>query len=87
MSNINQEAIEQILKSCQYLIDEASKNTVKIYDGFVLSQAQNNKWNVMYNNETHAIKLFGSTAPQLNTMVKVFVPQGNQALAWFLVTP
>ena len=84
MDNLNQEAIDQILKSCQYLIANALKNTTKVYDGFVLSQS-GTKWNVMYNNETHAITCYGSTAPTLNTQVKVFVPQGNQALAWFIV--
>lgn len=86
MQNDNQAAIKEMLKSFAYLLDEALKKTTKTYDGIVLSSTSDNrKWNVKYNNEVHAIKIYGVGTPTANMMVKVIVPQGNQALAWFFV--
>lgn len=86
MQNDNQAAIREMLKSFAYLLDEALKKTTKTYEGIVLSPASDSrKWNVRYNNEIHAVKLYGSGTPTVNMMVKVIIPQGNQALAWFFV--
>lgn len=86
MQNDNQAAIREMLKSFAYLLDEALKKTTKTYEGIVLSPTSDNrKWNVRYNNEIHAVKLYGSGTPTVNMMVKVIIPQGNQALAWFFV--
>lgn len=86
MQNDNQAAIKEMLKSFAYLLDEALKKTTKTYEGIVLSATSDSrKWNVKYNNEIHAVKIYGQGTPTVNMMVKVFVPQGNQALAWFFV--
>lgn len=86
MQNDNQAAIKEMLKSFAYLLDEALKKTTKTYDGIVLSSTSDSrKWNVKYNNEVHTIKIYGVGTPTANMMVKVIVPQGNQALAWFFV--
>lgn len=86
MQNDNQAAIREMLKSFAYLLDEALKKTTKTYEGIVLSSTSDSrKWNVKYNNEVHAVKLYGSGTPTVNMMVKVIIPQGNQALAWFFV--
>lgn len=86
MQNDNQAAVKEMLKSFAYLLDEALKKTTKTYEGIVLSATSDSrKWNVKYNNEIHAVKIYGQGTPTVNMMVKVFVPQGNQALAWFFV--
>ena len=86
MQNDNQAAVKEMLKSFTYLLDEALKKTTKTYEGIVLSATSDSrKWNVKYNNEIHAVKIYGQGTPTVNMMVKVFVPQGNQALAWFFV--
>lgn len=77
--------IDEMLRSIQYMIDKAMSKTTQCYDGLVLSNAGNGKWNIMYNGETHAIKGYGVATPSINTVVKVIIPQGNQALAWFFV--
>lgn len=77
--------IDEMLRSIQYMIDKAMSKTTQCYDGLVLSNAGNGKWNIMYNGETHAIKGYGVASPSINTVVKVIIPQGNQALAWFFV--
>lgn len=86
MQNDNQAAIKEMLKSFAYLLEQALNKTTKTYDGIVLSSTSDNrKWNVRYNNEVHAVKIYGVGTPTANMMVKVIVPQGNQALAWFFV--
>lgn len=84
MQNDNQAAIKEMLKSFAYLLDEKIKETTKEYEGVVVSPTNDKrKWNVRYNNETHAIRLYGTGLPLPNARVKVHLPQGNQALAWF----
>ena len=78
-------AIEELIKSFNYMLTLSMKETTKCYDGIVLSSNNNGKWNVKYNGEIHALKGYGTAIPNVNTIVKVIVPQGNQALAWFFV--
>lgn len=78
-------AIEELIKSFNYMLTLSMKETTKCYDGIVLSSNNNGKWNVKYNGEIHALKGYGTAIPNVNTVVKVIVPQGNQALAWFFV--
>lgn len=81
-----QKAVNEIIQSIGLLIDSTLyQNTTKIYSGIVLSANSNNTWNIQYNGETHAIKLYGTTSPNIGDMVKVVIPQGNQALSWFFV--
>ena len=77
--------LKELFKSIKYFIDKALKKTTKVYDGLVISNNNNGRWNVKYNGEIHAIKAYGSVAPIVNSIVKVIVPQGNQSLAWFFV--
>lgn len=77
--------IDEMLRSIQYMINKSMSKSTQCYDGLVVSNAGNGKWNIMYNGETHAIKGYGLATPSINTVVKVIIPQGNQALAWFFV--
>lgn len=65
--------------------DWFSSNSTYAYDGIVVSNNNDGRWNIKYNGEIHPIKLYGSILPSINSMVKVIVPQGNQNLAWFFV--
>ena len=71
------------LKSINYMIKTKFLKTTKIYEGIVLSENNNGTWNIKYNGEIHAIKPYGTNAPVINSLVKVFIPQGNQALSFF----
>lgn len=87
MQNNNRSAVKEMLKSFAYLLDKAIKKTTKVYDGVVVSATSDSKkWNVKYNNEIHAIRLYGQGIPVVNSIVKVIVPQGNQSLAWFFMS-
>ena len=87
MSNqaINDNAINEVLKSINYMIQTALKKTTQCYNGLVVSSSNNGKWNVQYNGEVHSLPVYGAAVPTLNNLVKVIIPQGNQALAWFFV--
>lgn len=67
------------------MIQTAFKQTTHIYDGIVLSNNNDGRWNVQYNGEIHPVKAYGSAIPVAGSMVKVLIPQGNQALSWFFV--
>lgn len=58
--------------------------TTKIYDGVIVSNNGDGRWNIRYNGEVHPVRSYGNASPTVDQMVKVFVPQGNQNLAWFL---
>ena len=79
----SQEATMQLIRGIKYIVQKiVKKNSTQVYDGIVLSESADGKWNVQYNGQSHAIKPYKMT-PTTNTMVKVFVPQGNQNLAFF----
>ena len=78
-----QVAVEQIIKGVAYLIQQAKQKETKIYSGEVVSSANNGKWNIKYNGEIHAIKPY-KTTPTKGQVVKVFLPENNQNLAFFI---
>lgn len=78
-----QTAVEQIIKGVAYLIQKSKQQETKIYSGIVVSSASNGKWNIKYNGETHAIKPYKVT-PTVGQVVKVFLPENNQNLAFFI---
>lgn len=84
--NMNKEAIEQIIRGMTYMVnDTINNNMTKVYDGIVISNNNDGRWNVKYNGETHPVKPYSSIIPNVNAIVKVIVPQGNQALSWFFI--
>ena len=76
--------INEMLKGIKYIVDLFIKNTTKIYEGIILSNNNDGRWNIQYNGEIHPIKPYGSISPSVGNMVKVIVPQGNQAIAFFI---
>lgn len=76
--------IDEILKSVNYMIQEAIKHTTKIYTGLVVSNNNDGRWNITYNGETHPIAPNRLANPTVGQMVTVFIPQGNQAIAFFI---
>lgn len=67
------------------MINEAiNSKTTKIYSGIVQSSNTNGTWNILYNGKVHAVKPYGSIVPKVDTVVKVFIPNGNENLAFFM---
>ena len=83
-NNENQAVIKEMLKSFGFLMKIFSNQTTKIYDGLIIGENSNGSWNVRYNGEVHALTAYGTIAPTVGKMVKVFIPQGNQNLAYFM---
>lgn len=91
MDNIksqNQEAndaLEEMIKSIIFLVqDNLKQNTTKIYSGIILSNNNDGRWNIQYNGETHPVKPYNVSNPTVGSMVKVIIPQGNQAISFFI---
>lgn len=83
--NLYNSCINKILQSVNYMIENAFKKTTKCYNGIIVSNNNNNTWAVQYNGETHNITQYGDNTINVGDVVKVIVPQGNQALSWFFV--
>ena len=84
MQNDYQSAIKEILKGVAYLLAESAKQNTQCYDGIIIEDNGNGKWNVQYNGETHSHKPYGSIVPAIGKMVKVIIPQGNTSVAFFI---
>lgn len=82
--NSYQRAIKEMIKSVQYMIQEAVAKTTKCYDGLIVGQTENGQWQVKFNGETHVMKSYGSIVPSVGSIVKVIVPQGNMSIAFFI---
>ena len=76
--------IEEILKSVNYMIKNALNQTTKVYSGIIISNNNDGRWNIQYNGEIHPVKPYNITSPTAGEMVKVIVPQNNQAIAFFI---
>lgn len=81
---LNDLTIDEMLKSFNYMLEQALKNSTKIFRGIILSSNADGTWNIQYNGEVHAVRPNRAANPSVNSMVDVFVPQGNQALAFFI---
>lgn len=77
-------AINEILKSIKHMIDITFKQSTQVYEGIIISNNNDGRWNIQYNGETHPIKPYGSIVPSVGLNVKVIIPQGNQAIAFFI---
>lgn len=83
MNNQFKEALQALITSIKYMIEQTFKNTTQIYDGIIVS-VNGNKYEVRFNGNTYNIKLYGNNTHQVNDIVKVFIPQGNMNLAFFI---
>ena len=83
MIDSNSEAIKEILKSINYLVNQAMLKTTKCYNGIVKSQ-EGNKWTVQFNGEAHLIPHYGENSVVVGKVVKVFIPENNISLAFFI---
>lgn len=85
MNSNYQKAIDEMLKGINFRIEAvAKKYGTQNYDGFIVGQ-NGDKWEVRFNGEAHTIPQYGNiSTPSVGKTVKVFVPQGNMNLAYFI---
>lgn len=84
MSSDVQGVIDTMLRSIQYMLDKTLKSTTEIYDALIISNNNDGRWNVQFNGINIPVKPYGSITPTVGSMVKVFIPQGNKNLAFFI---
>ena len=82
--NLTDATIDEIIRSINYMIKDAIKNTSKMYTGIIVSNNNDGRWNIQYNGETHPVTPHRLASPSVGQMVTIFVPQGNQAVAFFM---
>ena len=84
-NQVNMEyAVESLLRGFDYILKQSLNKTTQIYEGIIISNNNDGKWNIQYNGETHAVKPYGNIVPSVGKNVKVIIPQGNQAVAFFI---
>lgn len=81
--NKYKEAIQTIMQSVKYMIDTKMAHTTKIYDGLILSINGTNA-NIRINGKDYVVPSYGLLEHNANQIVKVFVPQGNMNLAFYI---
>lgn len=77
-------AVNKIIQGIYKMLDDYCKNySTMIYSGIVIADNSDGTWNVQYNGEVHAMKPY-KTSPTVGEMVKIFIPNGNQNLSFFM---
>lgn len=82
--NNEDKALDELIKSINYLIQNTFRNTTQIYNGVLLQSLGDNLYSVKMNGQTYQMKYYGQGTHNINDIVKVFVPQGNMALSFFI---
>ena len=60
-------AIEVLIKSFDYMLNMALSKTTQIYEGIIVSNNNDGRWNIQYNGEIHPVKPYGSIVPTVGT--------------------
>lgn len=82
-NKVFEEAVNQMARSIEYMLDQKETNTTKIYSGLILS-ITNDTASIKINGKDFIIKQYGNFTHNVNDIVKIFVPQGNMNLAFFI---
>lgn len=75
--------IEEIAKSVLYIVEQSNASQTKIYSGIILGESSG-VYSVSLNGKTYTIPHYGDFSHSVNDVVKVFVPQNNMNLAFFI---
>lgn len=76
-----QNAVREILRGVQYMIEEATmKSQTQIYNGIYIGNGE-----VQLNGKVYTLPQYGNiSTPTNGAVVKVFVPNGNMSMAFFI---
>ena len=77
------DAIKSLLHGIDYMIQNAMTKSTQIYNGLIVSKT-GDKAEVKVNGKTFTLPQYGNFAHVVNETVKVFVPQGNMNLAFYI---
>lgn len=82
-NNEYKRAVDSMLQGFEYMVNNSAKNTTQIYNGLIINIIDNS-YTVRVNGNDYLIPLYGSFTHNINDVVKVFIPQGNMNLAFFI---
>lgn len=83
MNEQYKEAGDALLSSFEYMLSEGLKSNTQIYNGIIVNE-DNGIYTIKINGNNYAIPQYGEFTHVVNQVVKVFVPQGNMNLAFFI---
>lgn len=87
-NNTNEQAINEVLSACKYMIDESIKNAPfdKTYTGIITAiiDSINNKYNVRVYDKTYTLTSYSPYSFAVNDIVVVVAPQNNMNFAYIL---
>ena len=75
----NKEALQEIIRAVEYLVEQKLQQNTQIFDGILLPTGQ-----VRINGKDYFIKHYGNFSHESNSVVKVFVPQGNMNISFYI---
>ena len=78
-NNFYKEAATQIARGMEYMLEQKGLSATQIYNGTLLSSGE-----VRVNGKDYSIPQYGEFTHDVNTTVKVFVPQGNMSMAFYI---
>lgn len=76
-------ATESIVNAIKYMIDEQLSHVTQIYNGVIISNSTRSA-DVTVNGKSYTLPKYGTISYSKGDVVKVFVPQGNMNLAFFM---
>lgn len=78
-NNLYKETVDEIARSVAYMLQQQSLGNTQIYNGILI-----NFNSVKVNDKVYSLSQYGGLTHQINDVVKVFIPQGNMNLAFFI---
>lgn len=77
------QAVDEIARGITYMMGENNMSNTQIYNG-VITAINNDIYVIKINGKTYNLTQYGNFNHNVNSVVKVFVPQGNMNMAFFI---
>ena len=79
------DALSQIIRGVKYIIQTSLNSVTKNYNGVLIKPSiKEGYYIVEFNGEKHDIPQYGTGSVETGKIVKVFVPENNMSLAYFI---
>ena len=83
MNEQYKEAVDGLIGGFDYMLQENNKKSTQIFNG-VITAVNGSSYTIKLNGNEYVIPLYGGFIHNVNDVVKVFIPQGNMNLAFFM---
>ena len=77
------EAVDGLIAGFDYMLQESNKQNTQIFNG-IITAISGGSYTIKLNGNEYVIPLYGGLSHSINDVVKVFIPQGNMNLAFFI---